>query len=94
MEFEMIKPILELFFQCLLYGVISALGLFIGKLIKQYNIKNEIQILVEAAEMIFLGDKRGDEKKAFVLRQMKERFPKIDEENLNALIESFVFHLQ
>lgn len=94
MEFEVIKPVLELLFQCLLYGVISGVGIFVVKIIKQYNLEKEIMILVEAAEMIFIGEKRGEEKKAYVLGKIKEKFPKIDEEYLNSLIEYFVFQLQ
>lgn len=53
-----------------------------------------VDIAVAAAEQIFTGSGRGDEKKEYVLKFLEERGFKVDFETLNMLIESAVKELK
>ena len=53
-----------------------------------------VQIAVSAAEMIYSGPGRGEEKKEYVLQYFNSKGYKIDMESLNVLIESAVLELQ
>jgi hypothetical protein len=52
------------------------------------------KIAVQAAEMIFNGVGRGEEKKAYVKAYLEERGITYDEETVNNIIESAVLELQ
>lgn len=49
-----------------------------------------VDIAVAAAEQIFAGSGRGEEKKAYVLKFLEERGFKVDFESLDMLIEAAV----
>ena len=49
---------------------------------------------VKAAEMIFNGIGRGAEKKAYVINFLHEKGYTVDEDSLDALIESAVLEIQ
>lgn len=49
-----------------------------------------VHIAVTAAEQIYKGAGRGEEKKAYVLKFLEEKNLKIDEESVNLMIESAV----
>lgn len=49
-----------------------------------------VNIAVTAAEQIFTGSGRGEEKKEYVLKFLEERGFKVDFETLDALIEAAV----
>ena len=51
------------------------------------------RIAVAAAEQIFTGQGRGQEKKAYVLAWLKERGLTVDEKELDAIIEAAVYEL-
>lgn len=53
-----------------------------------------VDIAVAAAEQIFTGSGRGDEKKEYVLKFLEERGFKVDFETLNMLIELAVKELK
>ena len=53
-----------------------------------------VDIAVAAAEQIFTGSGKGDEKKEYVLKFLEERGFKVDFETLNMLIESAVKELK
>ncbi len=50
-------------------------------------------ILVDAAEQIYAGPGRGDEKKAWVLARLRERGFTVDEQALDAVVEAAVRRL-
>lgn len=52
-----------------------------------------VRIAVQAAEQLFKGSGRGQEKKQYVLEFLLGKGVKIDEDVLDALIESTVFDL-
>lgn len=52
-----------------------------------------IKIAVAAAEQIYKGDKRGAEKKQYVLSFLKDNGFSIDDESVNAAIEAAVKQL-
>lgn len=53
-----------------------------------------VDIAVAAAEQIFTGSGKGDEKKEYVLKFLEERGFKVDFETLNMLIELAVKELK
>lgn len=53
-----------------------------------------VQIAVSAAEMIYSGPGRGEEKKNYVTQYIESKGYKIDMESINVLIESAVLELQ
>ena len=58
------------------------------------NIKTWVKVAVEAAEMIYTGTGRGEEKKAYVLNYLNSKGYTIDPESINNLIESAVLELK
>lgn len=91
-----ITPIIEAIVT-LLVAVISA---FVIPYIKskttaaqQAEIEAWVKIAVTAAEQIYTGSGRGDEKKAYVIEWLNARNLKVDETKLDALIESAVYQL-
>lgn len=60
---------------------------------QQEEINAWVKIAVTAAEQIYVGSGRGAEKKAYVLKWLKNHGLKVDEERLDALIESAVQQL-
>ena len=51
------------------------------------------KVAVQAAEMIYNGAGRGEEKKAYVLNWLAEHGITMDEDRINALIEAAVYDL-
>ena len=58
------------------------------------NIKTWVKVAVEAAEMIYTGTGRGEEKKAYVMQYLNSKGYTIDTESINNLIESAVHELK
>lgn len=58
------------------------------------NIKTWVKVAVEAAEMIYTGTGRGEEKKAYVVQYLNSKGYTIDTESINNLIESAVLELK
>ena len=88
----------------IILAVIAFLGSIItGVLIpyiKKTNNKNNMMLLklivdtlVTAAEEIFVGKGKGDEKYKWVYDELVKRYPKIDEKEAKILIESAVNEL-
>lgn len=61
---------------------------------QQKEINAWVKIAVSAAEQIFTGSGRGEEKKAYVIAWLKERGITVDEAELDALIEAAVYELE
>lgn len=92
----------------ILMNIILALIAFLGSIItgvlvpyiKKSKNKNNLMItkmivdmLVTAAEEIFVGKGKGDEKYKWVYDELVKRYPKIDEKEAKILIESAVNEL-
>ena len=60
---------------------------------QQKEINAWVKIAVSAAEQLFTGSGRGEEKKAYVIAWLKERGITVDEAELDALIEAAVYEL-
>lgn len=60
---------------------------------QQKEINAWVKIAVSAAEQIFNGSGRGEEKKAYVISWLKEHGIEVDEAELDALIEAAVYEL-
>ena len=60
---------------------------------QQAEINAWVKIAVNAAEQIYTGSGRGEEKKAYVLNWLQEHGITIDAEKLDALIEAAVYDL-
>lgn len=60
---------------------------------QQKEINAWVKIAVAAAEQIFKGSGRGEEKKQYVIAWLKERGFTVDEAELDALIEAAVYEL-
>ena len=60
---------------------------------QQKEINAWVKIAVSAAEQIFKGSGRGEEKKQYVIAWLKERGFTVDENDLDALIEAAVYEL-
>ena len=60
---------------------------------KQENFLLWVEIAVDAAEKLYEGAKRGEEKKAYVLTFLEERGYTADMEAVNAAIEAAVLRL-
>ena len=60
---------------------------------QQKEINAWVKIAVAAAEQIFTGSGRGEEKKEYVIAWLKERGFVVDEGELDALIEAAVHEL-
>ena len=52
------------------------------------------KVAVQAAEMIYIGVGRGEEKKAYVIQYLNEKGFKLDTATIDALIESAVHELK
>lgn len=61
---------------------------------QQKEINAWVKIAVSAAEQLFTGSGRGEEKKAYVIAWLKERGITVDEAELDALIEASVYELE
>lgn len=61
---------------------------------QQAEINAWVKIAVSAAEQLFTGSGRGEEKKAYVIAWLKERGITVDEAELDALIEAAVYELE
>lgn len=92
----------------ILVNIILALIAFLGSIItgvlvpyiKKTKNKNNMMLLklivdtlVTAAEEIFVGKGKGDEKYKWVYDELVKRYPKIDEKEAKILIESAVNEL-
>lgn len=60
---------------------------------QQAQINAWVKIAVAAAEQIYKGSGRGEEKKEYVINWLEERGFTLDEDELDALIESAVYEL-
>lgn len=60
---------------------------------QQAEINAWVKIAVSAAEQIFKGSGRGEEKKQYVIAWLKERGVTVNENELDALIEAAVYEL-
>jgi NAD(P)H-hydrate repair Nnr-like enzyme with NAD(P)H-hydrate dehydratase domain len=58
------------------------------------KIKAWVKVAVEAAEMIYVGTGRGDEKKAYVVQYLNSKGYTLDADSINNLIESAVLELK
>lgn len=61
---------------------------------QQKEINAWVKIAVSAAEQLFTGSGRGEEKKAYVIAWLKECGITVDEAELDALIEAAVYELE
>lgn len=61
---------------------------------QQEEISAWVKIAVTAAEQIYAGSGRGEEKKAYVLNWLKAHGMTVDEQKLDTLIESAVYQLK
>lgn len=61
---------------------------------QQEELSAWVKIAVAAAEQIYTGSGRGAEKKAYVLEWLTSRNIKVDEDRLDAMIESAVYALK
>lgn len=60
---------------------------------QQAEINAWVRIAVAAAEQIYTGSGRGQEKKAYVLNWLREHGVTVDEAKLDAMIEAAVYDL-
>ncbi len=60
---------------------------------QQTEIEGWVRVAVSAAEQLYKGSGRGDEKKTFVLDWLKKRNITVDEAKLDAMIEAAVYWL-
>lgn len=60
---------------------------------QQAEINAWVKIAVTAAEQIYRGSGRGEEKKAYVINWLREHGITVDEAKLDALIEAAVYEL-
>lgn len=58
------------------------------------KIKAWVKVAVEAAEMIYVGTGRGEEKKAYVVQYLNSKGYTLDADSINNLIESAVLELK
>lgn len=60
---------------------------------KLEQIKLWVTVAVEAAEQLYNGTGRGEEKKAYVVKFLQEKVFTLDPDSLDKLIEAAVFNL-
>lgn len=60
---------------------------------QQKEIANWVVIATSAAEQIYKGSGRGAEKKAYVIEWLKNHGLKVDEKQLDAMIEAAVYDM-
>ena len=58
------------------------------------KIQTWVKVAVEAAEMIYVGTSRGEEKKAYVVQYLNSKGYTLDADSINNLIESAVLALK
>lgn len=58
------------------------------------SIKLWTKIAVEAAEMLYVGSGKGEEKKAYVIQYLNSKGYTLDADSINNLIESAVLELK
>lgn len=61
---------------------------------QQEQINAWVRIAVSAAEQIYTGSGRGEEKKEYVISWLREHGITVDEDKLNAMIEAAVYDLK
>ena len=61
---------------------------------QQAEIHDWVKIAVSAAEQLYKGSGRGEEKNAYVLEWLSEHGVTVDESKLDALIEAAVYDLK
>lgn len=61
---------------------------------QQEQINAWVRIAVSAAEQIYTGSGRGEEKKEYVISWLREHGVTVDESKLDALIEAAVYDLK
>lgn len=86
----MIETIALMGLEALFYGVMITAGIFVVMVVKRYNLYDEIATLVGAAEVMFQGTKLGYLRKEWVISELKKKFPSIEEEKVNKIIDYFV----
>ena len=60
---------------------------------QQKEINAWVKIAVSAAEQIYTGSGRGEEKKEYVVQWLKDRGITVDAEKIDAMIEAAVYEL-
>lgn len=60
---------------------------------QQAEINAWVKIAVSAAEQIYTGSGRGEEKKAYVVKWLRDHGVTVDTEKLDAMIEAAVYEL-
>lgn len=60
---------------------------------QQKEINAWVKIAVSAAEQIYVGSGRGEEKKAYVLEWLRAHGVTVDDEKLDSMIEAAVYEL-
>lgn len=92
-----ITPIIEAIF-ALIAAIVTAIVVPYIKsktnATQQAEINAWVQIAVSAAEQIYTGSGRGEEKKEYVLNWLREHGVTVDAEKLDAMIESAVYELK
>ena len=63
-------------------------------LAQQDQLKAWVKIAVSAAEMLYAGEKRGEEKKEYVIAWLSDRGITFDEATVDAAIEAAVYGLK
>lgn len=61
---------------------------------QQEQINAWVRIAVTAAEQIYVGSGRGEEKKAYAINWLREHGVTVDESKLDAMIEAAVYDLK
>ena len=83
----------ELGFRLIVSFVTIIITYYIIPYLKSKNVYNEALILVKAAEQIFVGEKRGEEKYAYVCNILSQKF-KLSEDEIKSIIESAVYEIK
>ncbi len=81
-----ITPIMEAVFTLLA----AVLGVIVVPFIKSRVDAFWIGVAVDAAEQIYQGSKRGEEKKAYVLEWLKKNNITVNQKRLDAMLEAIV----
>lgn len=61
---------------------------------QQEQINTWVRIAVSAAEQIYVGSGRGEEKKAYVIHWLRDHGVTVDTSKLDAMIEAAVYELK
>lgn len=91
-----ITPIVEAVFGLLFAVVVYVLVPYIKSKTtaqQQAEISEWVKIAVAAAEQIYTGSGRGEEKKAYVVKWLRDHGVTVDTEKLDAMIEAAVYEL-